>query len=675
MSTDPYKYFRVEARELVEQLASGLVVAEREGTSGSAVSRLLRLAHTLKGAARVVRQAEIANFAHEIEDRLAPFREGAAPIPREGVEGVLALVDAIAARVRALAPATDTSAPAPPDDSFRTLRADIAEMDELLDGVAETQASLGACRRSAGAIQRARRLAHLVGERLGDVRRRTDPRSATTDPIDKAAQELQGLLGEIERRLADDVERVERELQQVRKAGERLRLSPAGTLFGALERVVGDVARTLGKRARFRGEGGEIRLDGPVLGALQSALVQAVRNAVAHGIEPESERVAAGKPAEGEVVVAVSARGSRVVVACRDDGRGVDLAAVRRSLQRKRAPTTSEATAPEELLRLLLEGGISTSAAVTDVAGRGVGLDVVREVVTRLGGTARLDTRPGAGTTLELAVPVSLSSLDALVVEASGVTAAIPVAAVRHTLRLDAGSVAAGPRGDTIAHAGTLIPFLPLCSLFPGELGSVPRVRSGVVVGGNAGLAAFGVERIRGRESLLVRVLPGLTPVDAVVSGLCLDEEGNPQPVLDPERLIEGAQRSGRAPTPAPTPTLPILVVDDSLTTRMLEQSILESAGYSVDLASSGEEALAKARAQRYSLLLVDVEMPGMDGFALLERLRADPELRSVPSVLVTSRQAPEDRARGLEAGARAYIVKSEFDQVTLLERIRALVG
>lgn len=676
MANDPYKYFRVEARELLEQLGRGIVEGEREGGAGADVPRLLRIAHTLKGAARVVKQPEIAGLAHEIEDRLAPFREGRKTVSGEDVEAVLRLVDAIAARVRTLTPLTDAAAASGPDEPFRTLRTDVAEMDEMLRGIAETQAQMGPLMRAAGSIRQARRLATAVGEEVGALRTSTGPRLGSIARAEKPVQDLQGLLVGLERGLAGGIERVERELQQVRAAGERLRLLPVSTLFVSLERAVRDTARTLGKRAAFRGEGGDIRLDGNVLGALQAALVQVVRNAVAHGVEPEADRVAAGKPLEGSVVLEVARRGSRVAIACRDDGRGVDVLAVRRALQRKGMLSTPEAVGPEDLLRMLLEGGVTTASAVTDTSGRGVGLDVVREVTSRLGGKATLRTRPGEGTTLEMVVPVSLSSLEALVVETAGVTAAIPLEAVRQTVRIEPGAVTTGADGDSILCEETLIPFVALRHALRRDLADVAtQVRTAVVIIGGGGSAAFGVERLIGRENLIVHRLPVLAPVDAVVAGVSFDLEGRPRPVLDPVRLIENARAAPRIEAPPRAPAAPILIVDDSLTTRMLEQSILESAGYAVELASSGEEALEKARLRRFRLFLVDVEMPGMDGFALLEHFRSDPNLRDVPAVLVTSRHAPEDRARGMQAGARAYIVKSEFDQAELLSRIRTLAG
>lgn len=654
MANDPYKYFRVEARELLEHLGKGILELEGESCGTELVPRLLRLAHTLKGAARVVKQKEIADLAHEVEERLAPFRQGAAAMPRERLGDVLKLLDAAGARVGALTPpAESVGAPAAHsavEEPFRTLRTDVAEMDGLLGGIAEAQAGLASLRRSLGSIERAGRSA-------------------------SPAAELRGLVAEGARGLSRGLDRVEGELSQVRAAGERLRLLPAGTLFNPLERAVRDAAQALGKRAAFKGDGGEIRLDGHVLGALQAALVQVVRNAVAHGLEAPSDRVAAGKPAEGTVAIEVARRGDRIAFVCRDDGRGVDLDAVRRALQRKGLLSPeAHGSDPEALLRVLLEGGITTSSRVTEVSGRGIGLDVVRSVISGLGGRTTVRTRRGEGTTLELVVPVSLSSLEALLVGASEATAAIPLRAVRQTVRV--------PRKDSdaarsIVFEGRLIPFLPLARALgaPASPGPGLQAWSAVVVAAETGVAAVGVDRLLGSANILVRPLPALAPASLVVGGASLDAEGNPLLVLDPEGLVVAVRAAPHHDPPAVAGIAPVLIVDDSLTTRMLEQSILESAGFAVDTASSGEEALEKAHRQRHSLFLVDVEMPGMDGFALLEHLQSDAALRATPAILVTSRSSPEDRSRGARLGARAYIVKSDFDQVDLLGRIRSLVG
>lgn len=684
MAKDAYRYFRVEARDLLEQLGQGMLDLEKHDSAAAQarVPRLLRLAHTLKGAARVVKQLEIAEWAHAVEDALSPWRDAAGAVPRQCIDDVLVRLDQISAQLATLGPVaeatpTGAAAPAPPlaDEALRTLRTDVAEMDALLDGIAQTHAQVVGLRRSgervAGAGALARRLLGQLAPQRG-----LDPAGPAAARAQALAAELQALVDGLEQGLVGSIDQVDRELRQLRDAAEQLRLVPAGALFSALERSARDAAQTLGKQVRFEGRGGEVRLDAQVLGAVQAALLQGVRNAVAHGVEAAGTRRAAGKPVEGRVTLAVSRRGRHVVFSCSDDGAGVDLDAVRRGAQRKGLlDATTPSLGVDALLQLLLRGGLSTAGAVTEVAGRGIGLDVVRAAAERLGGEVAMHTAAGQGTTLELRVPLSLAALDALFVEAAGAALAIPLDAVRRTLRLAPQDIARSTQGDTMVYEGRAIPCVALARLLDAAVSGSPR-RPGpvVIVEGDGSLAAIGVDRLLTPAKLVLRPLPELAPPSPLVAGASLDVEGNPQLVLDADALVRSAQRAGAPPLPAETPRVPVLVVDDSLTTRMLEQSILESAGYAVHAVVSGEAALEQARRQPYALFLVDVEMPGMDGFTFIEHTRADPALRDVPAMLITSRSSAEDRQRGRDVGAQAYVVKSEFAQDEFLERVRQLV-
>jgi two-component system chemotaxis sensor kinase CheA len=645
---------------------------------------MLRLAHTLKGAARVVKQRGIADHAHAIEDALSPFRESGVAVSRDGINATLRAVDEIALLMAALAPQPQgesaTQASAIPNDPLGAVTTNVDEMDALLESLSEASVQVSALRRELAPLQRSRRLAQLLEEQW--LAPRTDRFSGSGSGSGGKPRamiaELRSLIESVQRSFSDGVEQMDRELVQAREAAERLRLLPARLMFVSLERAARDAAQVLNKRITFLTSGGEVRLDAQVFGVVQSALVQAVRNAVAHGIETAVERKSVGKPAEGRVWLEVRRRRNQAVFVCRDDGRGVDLEAVRGAVERKGMLATAAAKlGTEELLRLLLEGGLSTSAAVTQIAGRGIGLDVVREAAARLGGEVGIRTEPGLGTTLEIVVPVSLAAVDALIVEAGGRTVAIPLEGVKRTLRVASGDLAQSAQGATILCEGKAIPFAPLeGALRRGtQTRGVARSWSAVIIEGADARAAVGVERLRGTQNVIVRRLPDCTPSDPIVAGASLDAEGHPQLILDPEGLVEYVGSAGSALAAMPMPRAPILVIDDSLTTRMLEQSILESAGYEVHLATSGEEALECARKCRYSLFLVDVEMPGMDGFTFIELARADPVLRDIPAVLVTSRESPEDRQRGLKVGARSYIIKGEFDQSEFLEKIRLLVG
>jgi len=685
MAEDPYRYFRLEAREILDQFGAAVLELEKHGNVGQ-VQLLLRLAHTLKGAARVVRQPEIADSAHAIEDALAPFREGVDAVPRGSVDAVLRQLDAITGRVLLLDSPSQPERARPDqlsrrpgvEEPIRTVRAEIAEMDALLDGVAETHVLLNGLRATLRSVEQARHLADLVAEQL-------TPRSAAERPRQSgaAAEKTYGLaddlrrsVGGIERRLGSTVDQIDRELRQLRDAAERLRLVGAGTLFTVLERTARDTARALSKEIVFEASGGDIRLDADILATVQGALVQIVRNAVAHGIESASVRRASGKPPIGRITLDIARRDNRIVFSCRDDGGGVNLDEVRRAALRR--GLTAEAVhrfGAQDVINLLLRGGISTSDAVTEIAGRGIGLDVVREAGERLGGTVRVATEAGKGTNFDLVVPVSLVSLEALLVEAAATVAAVPLDMVCGTMLLGADMVSRGAAGATVLYEERAIPFLWLPRVLDGQHLPPGRKWPTIIVAAAAGTAAIGVDRLLGIARTVVHPLPELAPAGPIVAGASLDAEGNPQLVLSAEGLIAEARRQDLA-EPEPEPTRhPVLVIDDSLTTRMLEQSILESAGYDVDVAVSAEEALEIARLKRYALFLVDVEMPGMDGFAFVERVRTDPDLHDIPSVLVTSRAGPEDRRRGRDVGASGYIAKGEFDQAELLAMIRPLIG
>jgi two-component system chemotaxis sensor kinase CheA len=681
MTRDPYRYFRVEGRELLDQLGKGVLELGKGDSAPELIATMLRLAHTLKGASRVVKQREIADSAHAIESALSPFREQAGVVSAEATDAIQKAVDEMQRRLTALAPQPDSPAAqtaAGPIASPREaqpldpISANAEEMDVVLEGLRETGVQLAALRHGIGTLQQGRRLAQA----LADL---TTARTAggTGLKLASTAAQLRALIETAHRNSSDAIEQMERELVQVREAAERLRLLPASLMFVPLERAARDAASGLGKRVMFLSSGGEIRLDAQVLGVVQSALVQAVRNAVAHGIEIPAEREAVDKSSEGRIWVEVSRRGHQVVFHCRDDGRGIDFDAVRRAVARKESSAQQAATlGTDELLRMLLNGGISTSGALTQHSGRGIGLDVVREAVSRLRGEVNIRTEKGSGTRLEIVVPVTLASLDALMVESGARTVAIPLDAVRRTLRIATEEVAESANGACIIFEGKIIPFAPLERAL--SRSAPVRSRTGywstVIVEGANALAAVGVERLRGTQNLLLRPLPDLTPSDPIVAGASFDAEGHPQLVLDPAGLVAHVHRVGQSAA-TPLRRVPILVIDDSLTTRMLEQSILQSAGYEVDLATSGEDGLDQAGKRQYALFLVDVEMPGMDGYTFIERTRSDPALRNVPAMLVTSRASPEDRQRGANAGASAYIDKGEFDQTELLEQIRRLVG
>ncbi len=346
MAKDRYKYFRIEARELLDGLSRGLLELERAPADRAVVARLLRLAHTLKGAARVVQQQAIGDRAHAAEDALAAHRdEGAPPVPRDRTDELLRLVDEMAAGVSALdlpsqaapvapRPAGGVAAPERVEEPIRTVRVDLLEVDAVVETALEASVHVATLRRQLGRLDHAKEIARAIADQLS-ARRADGDGAASVARLRPLVDELSRALEGAQRTLETRADQAERELEEIRGAADRLRLLPARAISGPLERAARDAARAVDRAVTFEMAGGGVRVDANVLTAIREAFLHAVRNAVAHGIEPAAERAARGKPPVGRVRVEVERRGTRVVFRCRDDGRGVDLEAVRAAAARR----------------------------------------------------------------------------------------------------------------------------------------------------------------------------------------------------------------------------------------------------------------------------------------------------------------------------------------------------
>ncbi len=694
-ASDALRYFRIEARELLEQLTRGLLVLEAGSGGPQEVPQLFRHAHTLKGAARVVGQARLAEMAHAVEDALAPFRDSGEALPGEAVRDFLQLVRRMDEELDALeAPARPEAAPsgeAPPEAapareaqgaSSDVVRVGLERLDALMEGLSESVVHLGGLRGAVESVGQAQRAAHGLLELL------TSPAASATSPAERArwvaralaeAEGLHSSLTRAGRQLGGKLGEVESELAHLRDDAHALRLVPARTLFEPLELAARDTAVAVGHPVEVLTEGGDIQLDGHVLAAVRQALMHVVRNAVDHGLETAGEREALGKPPMGRFTLRVERHRGRVRFQCEDDGRGVDVERVRQVAVERGLLPFSEASALDEaaVLELLFQPGFSTASTVTHVSGRGVGLDVVRETARRLKGEARLVTRAGQGTCLTLEVPLTLASLEVLGLLAGGRHLLLPLDALSGALHLPAEAVTWTGSRACISQGGEALPFLPLASVLDGAQ-EASRGRAWCVLvldAGAAGRAAVGVDRLLGISSRVSRPLPPSVPPLPLVAGVSSDEHGLPLLLLDVNGLVRRVQggASGAVPVARPTQRPLILVVDDSVTTRMLEKSILEAAGYEVELAASGEEGLEKAQRGGHAMAIVDVEMPGMSGLDLTRQLRATAALQALPILMVSSLATEEDKRRGREAGVSDYIVKGEFQQHGFLETVARL--
>ncbi len=473
---------------------------------------------------------------------------------------------------------------------------------------------------------------------------------------------------------------VERASGELMESVRRLRLRPFSEAVEALPRVVRDLAGETGKQVELRIVGADVEADRSVLDGLREALLQLVRNAVDHGIEAPSARLRAGKPAQGTIIVAAALRGQALHVTVSDDGAGVDLEGIR---QRARGRGMAIPSGDRALARLLFESGFSTRTETTEISGRGVGLDIVRSSAERLRGTVDIRWRAGHGTTFVIETPLTLATQRALLVEVSGQAVAIPTASIARLRRVDARDVREVDGRLVLPDSAGAIPVASLASLLGPPLVATEWSDAElvlVVLDLDEQRIGLVVDALLSETELVVRPIDrrGGTPFP-LLGGAALLPSGQIALVANPVALAAAAfDARGSSPTRARAAVKRaprILVVDDSITTRTLEQSVLTAAGYEVLTAVDGQAGWELVQEREPELVLTDVEMPRMDGYTLCETIRASPRFARLPVVLVTSLESPEQRRRGMDVGADAYIVKSSFDQEALLQTVGQLLG
>jgi two-component system, chemotaxis family, sensor kinase CheA len=669
-----YQYFKIEARDIVAELGRALLELEKDGAGEVLLAGLLRQAHTLKGAARVVRLPRIAEIAHAMEDSLMPHRGSSDAVTKDQIGELLHQVDLISSEIRGLDAPPALAGQSPPSaiEPFERVRVDLAEMDALLSGISETAVQLEGIRCEIEAVKQ-------VEDRVAGLEQQLNSGAAQALRLHEALEDIRRALQQVRQSLGSRVDNTDREIAEVRGNIDRLRLLPTNLLFPSLERAVRDAAEMFGKQAGFVTAGREHRLESHVLTAIGEALSHLVRNAVAHGIESPQARFECGKPARGEVCLKIERHADRIVFTCSDDGCGINVEAVRRAAVSHGVLSAASASelSSDQALELIFSPGVTTSASLNEVAGRGIGLEVVREIANRFKGRVCVRTDLGLGTSVEIEVPVSLSSIRAVLLRADDCFCWVPLEAVYCTLRLNDDAIVSLAGRESLIFGGRAIPFFRLAEMLRGPLqhgtDSSPRLAAIVQVG--AELVAVGVDRVICTGEVIVHPLPAAAGRVTMLAGAVFDAQGNPQLVLNPEALLETAHAASSSRILQARPTPHILVIDDSLTSRVLVQRMLEAGGYKIDLAVSGEDAMSKARERHYGLFVCDVEMPGMNGFEFVSLTREFPHLQGIPSILITTRGDADDRRRGAEVGARAYIVKGEFDQDSLLEAVRMLVG
>jgi chemotaxis protein histidine kinase CheA len=707
--------FVEEARDRLERLASSVPKLEADPQSVVEAKREL---HTLKGAGRMMRIGALAELCHAAEEVLHAARPGMIPLLTRVVDELTALVESVS---RGEEPPVDTElvgllhasavepAPAaPPEPAPEIPEPEIPEIleaapqpepepvPEVKSAPASPEPAAAPAARSvasAGGDVRVDTAAlDAVAERATQVRIMAVAGRQVIDRIYDLARlaedglhepqptQVLAVLATMLRRVAVELEGGQRRL--IRSAEEQLekmlslQLQPMRGFLLSFARYARELARSLQREVEVELEGEETRLDRRIARELEEALLHLVRNAVDHGIEAPEVREARGKPKAGRIRVKALADGPRVRLVIADDGGGIDIQGVLQHAVEVGLvdAATASGMGKKEALRLLFAPGFSTRRQISEISGRGVGLDVVATAVNRVGGEVLVETEARKGTTFTLEVPVARRGESVMLLRVGQLRIALPAAVVRRAGRIDPATVVERDGRTLVTQGDRLIPFVPLARLYGQPPAESQLLLEGVVSGQPLALA---VDTVEGEEEVLVRPITRRAPTDRLLEGVALLASGEPVGVLSPSML---SQREYLRALPTARPQVVIrrvrvLLVDDSLVTREMERRLLEDAGFEVVAAGDAEEALSLLGEESFDCVVTDIEMPRMDGFELAAHLRGMEHFAHLPIIVVSTRDRPEDRLRGLKVGADAYLTKQSLDAGELVDLVRRLSG
>jgi two-component system sensor histidine kinase and response regulator WspE len=790
--------FSLEAETQIALLNDGLLTLERDPQHAESLEALMRAAHSLKGAARIVQLGAAERVAHVMEDCFVAAQEGRLVFTSEHIEVLLqgvdvltrlaqaATTDAAAEALAAYQPEVDTQVaalrtivtpgaaspplhqaapgaahgsyprhtggdncppqvpPVPPTSAAGAMPP--VEPVSALHEPIPVQSSLVPAQSTPAPVQsrpeitpvlsregvdkdrmvrvtaeNLNRLMGLAGESLVESRW-TEPFAKALRHLKRSQLELADVLErlrealtevEVPERVAEHVTAARRKVNECRHLlAERLtelelfarrsenlanrlyreaiasRMRPFDDGVQGFPRMVRDIARRLGKKVSLEIIGRATEVDRDILERLEAPLSHLLRNAIDHGIEPPEARLAVGKSEEGTIRLEAAHKGGMLSITVSDDGRGVGLGHLRQKIISTQLTTVDIATAltEVELMEFLFLPGFSTKASVTEISGRGVGLDVVHEMAREVGGTVRAVSEPGQGMHLYLQLPLTLSVLRTLVVQIAGEPYAFPLARIDRALMLpkDDIDVVAGRQYFTIdgQHIG-LVSAHQVLELQESTHNS--DILPVIVISDRLNCYGLVVDRFVGESDLVVQPLDPRLGKIPDISTAALLEDGSPILIIDVEDMVHsvdnllGGRRLRKVSQAASATIGPtrkrILVVDDSITVREVERQLLTNHGYEVEVAVDGMDGWNAVRAGHYDLVISDVDMPRMDGFELVSQIKHDARLCSLPVMIVSYKGSEEDRNRGLEAGANYYLTKSSFHDETLLQAVVDLIG
>lgn len=752
-----FELFRSEAESHTRTLNEGLLSLESRPDDLASIEPLMRAAHSIKGAARIIGLDSAVKLAHAMEDVFVAAQRGREVVGSTRIDQLLAGTD-ILTELATLAEQDlstwgDSHARAidevvallssPPPEQLADQAAQAPDQQPAAQptsvaaraaaapaptppGPAEIAASVDAPAAASTMEAKTVRLAAESVDRMmrlaGEMTIQSRRLESTRDPLQAMKEQLLDLDETLERleeevgararltlareRTRRAIARAQRQIVESEDVARRLeeistalyhvalgsRMRPFGEVALSFPRMVRDLARELGKQVRFDILGAGVPVDRDILARLEAPINHMLRNALDHGVETPDERSASGKDAIARVWIEARHHAGHLLVLVRDDGRGIDPERLRERVVGKAlaTPEVVSKLTTGELFEFLFLPGFSTASHVTEISGRGVGLDVVQSFAHEVGGTASIDSEVGRGTEFRLELPVSLSVLRAAVVEVAGEPYAFPLARLERVARVPLASVSAVEGRRQFLLDGKAVGLVDAATVL--ELEQPDRASDGSV---SVMVVAHGrgheeewygliVDRFAGESDLVVRPLDTRLGKVPHVAAASIAESGDPLLIVDVDDLVqsvrqflsEGRLRGAAARIEHETSRRQrILVVDDSLTVREVERQLLSRLGYDVDVAVDGADGWNAIRAGRYDLLVTDIDMPRMNGLELVAAVRREPRLVDLPVIIVSYKDRDEDRLAGMQAGANAYLTKGAFRDDTFARTVRDLIG
>ena len=741
--------FSLEADAQTQVLSAGLLALERNPTQADQLEACMRAAHSLKGAARIVGVDAGVSVAHVMEDCLVSAQEGRLYLQPEHIDALLQGTDLlmriatpgndvgpadieayVALMERLLDPPQPIATPVPKPEPISVPRVDALLLEPELEPAPAVSSE--APRQNKRMTEGGERVLRVTAERLNSLldlsskslveTQRLKPYLASLQRLKRiqsnslrALDALDGQLKSLDLNLEAqealaDTRRLLSEAQALLaeknaeldefgwQAGQRAqvlydtalacRMRPFADVLAGQVRMVRDLGRSLGKQVRLEIEGEKTQVDRDVLEKLEAPLTHLLRNAVDHGIETPEQRVLAGKPAEGLIRLRASHQAGLLVLELSDDGNGVDLERLRGTIvDRHLSPVeTALRLSEEELLTFLFLPGFSLRDKVTEVSGRGVGLDAVQHMVRQLRGAVVLEQTAGQGSRFHLEVPLTLSVVRSLVVEVGEEAYAFPLAHIERMCDLAPDDIVQLEGRQHFWHEGRHVGLVAASQLLQRPPGQTPSdTLKVVVIRERDAVYGIAVERFIGERTLVVLPLDDrLGKVQDISAGALLDD-GSVVLIVDVEDMLRSVDKllntgrleriARRSQQATEAPRKRVLVVDDSLTVRELQRKLLLNRGYEVAVAVDGMDGWNALRSEDFDLLITDIDMPRMDGIELVTLLRRDSRLQSLPVMVVSYKDREEDRRRGLDAGADYYLAKASFHDDALLDAVVELIG